>query len=317
VELWNEEADLSSSIEVDRVRKALQGRPILKDISFSVEKGDIFGFLGPNGAGKTTTIRILLGLYRADSGHASVMGCDVSSDASRESVGFVLDGDGLYEGMTAAANLAYYLKIYGKPVDDARIDRALGLVGLADRAADKAGTYSKGMRQRLALARALVHDPEVLILDEPTSGVDPTAQMEIRQIMLDIAHKEGKTVFLSSHNLDEVQRICNRIAMLDKGEIRLYGDLEELRRTMGRDTVSVEVGAPVPEEVVMRLREKAALGLQEDGAGPLLFAPLEGIEVADIVGALSAEGVDVAGVLRSEASLEDMYSTIVRTGASS
>jgi ABC-2 type transport system ATP-binding protein len=305
---------MSSPIEVEGLCKSLQGRQILTGISFAVERGDIFGFLGPNGAGKTTTIRILLGLYRADSGRASVMGADVISDASREKVGFVLDGDGLYEGMTAAANLAYYLKIYGKPVDGARIDRALGLVGLADRSADKAGTYSKGMRQRLALARALVHDPEVLILDEPTSGVDPTAQMEIRQIMLDIAHKEGKTVFLSSHNLDEVQRICNRIAMLAGGEIRLYGDLEGLRRKMGRDTVSVEVGAPVPEEVVRRLKEKAVLGLQEDGVGPLLFAPSEGVEVADIVGALSAEGVDVAGATRSEASLEDMYSTIVKAG---
>ena len=305
---------MTSPIQVDKIRKTLQGRPILKDIGFSVEQGDIFGFLGPNGAGKTTTIRILLGLYRVDSGHASVMGRDVGSDASRESVGFVLDGDGLYDGMSAAANLAYYLKIYGQPVDEARIGRALGLVGLADRAADKAGTYSKGMRQRLSLARALVHDPEVLILDEPTSGVDPTAQMEIRQIMLDIAPKEGKTVFLSSHNLDEVQRICNRIAMLDKGEIRLYGDLEQLRRTMGRDTVTVEVDAPVPEEVVQRLKEKSALGLQDDGSGPLLFAPREDVEIADIVGALSAEGVDVAGVTRSEDSLEDMYATIVKTG---
>ncbi len=218
-----------AAIALDNVSKSLGGRPILKGISFVVEQGDVFGYLGPNGAGKTTTIRVLMGLFPPNSGNALIMGKNAGSDDARQRVGFVLEADGLYENMTADDNLDYYAQIYGLSSDSRgrRIDELLELAGLSDRARDKISSYSKGMRQRLALARAMLHEPDLLILDEPTAGLDPTGQIEVRQTIVDLAER-GKTIFLSSHNLDEVQRICNRIALIDKGKIKLCSRIDEV-----------------------------------------------------------------------------------------
>ena len=180
---------------------------------------------------------------------------DVQIDKTRQKIGFVLETDGLYDNMTAYENLVYYARLYDIAQPGQKVDEVLKLVGLADRARDKVGTYSKGMRQRLALARAMVPDPEVLVLDEPTAGVDPTGQIEIRQLMLDMIHKQGKTILLSSHNLDEVQRICNRIALIHKGQIRLYGELEKLQREMGHGGVEIETAEPIAPPIMAELRK--------------------------------------------------------------
>ena len=285
---------------------------VLKGISFTVERGDIFGYLGPNGAGKTTTIRILLGLLQASSGSAYIVGQDINLRETRRKVGFVLEVDGLYDNMTAEENLEYYSRIYGVSKAGGGIDKLLESVGLGDRAKDRAGTYSKGMRQRLALARAMVHNPEILVLDEPTSGVDPSGQIEVRQIMLDVAHKENKTVFLSSHNLDEVQRICNRIALIDRGEIKLYGELESLRREMGRGGVVIQTDGAIPEPLLAELNNLPHLGLQEKKEKSLIFSPQEGTEVSDIVSLLAEHGIKIEGAARKEPSLEEMYSAILK-----
>jgi ABC-2 type transport system ATP-binding protein len=166
--------------------------------------------------------------------------------------------------------------------------------------------------QRLALARAMVHDPEVLVLDEPTAGVDPSGQIEVRQIMLDVAHKENKTVFLSSHNLDEVQRICNRIALIDRGEIKLYGELEVLRWGMGKGVVVIEIARDIPEPLLAELKSLPHLGLQEKKERSLIFSPPEGTEVSDIISLLAGRGVKIEEATRKEASLEEMYSTILK-----
>jgi len=245
---------MSTAIHIANVKKTLGTREILKGVSFDVETGDIFGYLGPNGAGKTTTIRILLGLLRADSGKLEVLGQNIGSAGTRIKIGFALDPDGLYDTMTAWENLKYYADIYEVTGAGTSIDKVLTMVGLADRATDKVGTYSKGMRQRLSLARSMVHNPEILILDEPTSGVDPTGQIEIRKILLNIAHAEKKTVLLSSHNLDEVQRICNRIALIDRGEIKLYGQLQDLRQKMGRSGVFVEISGGISDSTLDDLK---------------------------------------------------------------
>jgi len=303
---------MSSAISIESVKKVLGNREVLKGISFTVEKGDIFGYLGPNGAGKTTTIRILLGLLQVSSGKAYILGQDINLSETRRKVGFLLDLDGLYDNMTAEENLEYYCRIYGVLKAKERIDKLLEMVGLEDRAKDKAGTYSRGMRQRLALARAMVHDPEVLILDEPTSGVDPSGQIEVRQIMLDVAHKENKTVFLSSHNLDEVQRICNRIALIDRGEIKLYGELESLRRGMGGSVVVIELARDIPESLLDELKSLPHLGLQEKKDKSLIFSPQAGTEVSDIISLLAGRGVKIEEATRKEASLEEIYSSILK-----
>ncbi|MCJ7813573.1 ABC transporter ATP-binding protein [bacterium] len=303
---------MHSEISLENVKKTLGGREILKGISFTVERGDIFGYLGPNGAGKTTTIRILLGLFQVNSGKVQVLGQDINTDETRRKIGFVLEADGLYNNMTAEENLEYYARIYEISNIQKRIDHVLAAVGLVERARDRVGTFSKGMRQRLALARSIVHDPEVLILDEPTSGVDPSGQIELRKIMLDVAHKEKKTVFLSSHNLDEVQRICNRIALIDRGEIKRYGELENLKKEMGKGEVIIKTAAPIPESLRTELKGLTHLGLQDQKENRLIFTPQKDTEVSDIVSLLTGRGVKIEEVTRKEASLEEIYSAIVR-----
>lgn len=304
---------MRTAIHIDNIKKKLGSREVLKGISFDVETGDIFGYLGPNGAGKTTTIRVLLGLLRADSGKLAILGQDIGLAGTRMRVGFSLDPDGLYDTMTGVENLRFYADIYGISGTEKRIDRVLGLVGLADRATDRVGAYSKGMRQRLSLARAMVHDPEVLILDEPTAGVDPTGQIEIRKILLDIARVEKKTVLLSSHNLDEVQRICNRIALIDRGEIKLYGELEVLRQTVGRSGVVIQTSGGVSDSVLEGLKRQPRLGFRSFAGASLFFEPEEGAaEVSDIIGFLAGHGVKIEQAGRREASLEDLYASILK-----
>ena len=303
---------MSEAIRLEAISKQLGGREILKGVSFAVKQGDIFGYLGPNGAGKTITIKILLGLLELTSGRATILGEDVSKDEARRKVGFVLESDGLYENKTAEENLGYYARIYGVTEPAGRINRILDLVGLQDRAKDKIGTYSKGMRQRLALARAIVHDPELLILDEPTAGVDPSGQIEVRQVILNMAYEEGKTIFLSSHNLDEVQRTCNRMALIDRGEIKLYGELEQLRRERSANEVEIETTEAIAEPLFSELKSLSHLGLQERKGKSLTFFLQEGVRVPDIVSLLVRRGVEIEGVSRKEASLEEIYSTILR-----
>jgi ABC-2 type transport system ATP-binding protein len=303
---------MEPAISLEKVRKTLGDREILKGISFTVGRGDIFGYLGPNGAGKTTTIRILLGLLRATAGKLDILGQDIKLSSTRQKIGFALDPDGLYDGMTGEENLAFYAKIYRVDEAGRRIAALLDLVDLGKRGKDRAGTYSKGMRQRLSLARAMVHNPEVLVLDEPTAGVDPSGQIEVRKILLDIAHKENKTVFLSSHNLDEVQRICNRIALIDRGEIKLYGGLENLRREMGGGEIVVETAVEISGTILADIQKLAHLGFKEISGKNLVFSSQKGVEVSDIVSAVVGKGVKIEKVMRKEASLEEMYAAILK-----
>ena len=299
-------------IGLEHVNKELSGRSILKDVTLAVKQGDIFGYLGPNGAGKTTTIRIILGLLEANSGKVTVLGQDVRIDKVRKKIGFVLEADGLYDNLTAYANLIYYARLYDIPQPAQKVDKMLKLVGLADRAQDKVGAYSKGMRQRLALARAMAPEPEVLILDEPTAGVDPTGQIEIRQLMLDMIHKEKKTILLSSHNLDEVQRICNRIALIHKGQIRLYGELEQFKREMGQGGLVIETAEIVPPTTLDELQKLPDVSVREQKDGVLILNVGKNVEVSTIINLFASRGVKIEQVKKQEASLEDMYTAIVK-----
>jgi ABC-2 type transport system ATP-binding protein len=298
-------------IELEHVNKALGGRQILQDVNLAVKQGDIFGYLGPNGAGKTTTIRIVLGLLAVTSGKVSVLGRDVQTNETRRKIGFVLEADGLYDNMTAYDNLLYYARLYDIAKPAQKAEEALKLVGLADRAADKVGTYSKGMRQRLALARAMAPDPELLVLDEPTAGVDPTGQIEIRQLMQDMIHKQGKTILLSSHNLDEVQRICDRIALIHQGQIRLYGELEKLQREMGHGGVEIETSEPISPPIIAELQKMPDIGIRGQQGNVLILSASPNIDVSAVVAFLASKGIRIEQFKKQEASLEEMYTTIV------
>jgi len=298
------------AIRLEQVSKGLGKRDILRDVSFTVKSGDVFGYLGPNGAGKTTTIRVILGLFAPDSGRVEVLGQDICKHPEvKRRIGFVLEADGLYDNLTARENLAYYGEIYGMTNIADRIDEVLEAVGLLDRADDRVGKYSKGMRQRLALARAVLHDPELLILDEPTAGLDPTGQMEIREIILDLARR-GKTVFLSSHNLDEVERICSRIAIIYKGEIKLCGEVEELKGG-GHRELEIRLGRPLPEEAKAALQGLPYLKEWRYEGGNLLLSLDGEPDPSEVLSLLLQKGAAIEEVRHRELSLEEIYAGIV------
>ncbi len=208
---------MNSAISIENVKKTLGNREVLKGISFTVRTGDIFGYLGPNGAGKTTTIRILLGLLQADSGKLNILGQDINLSETRMKIGFVLDKDGLYDSMTAEENLKFYLRIYRLSEASVKFDKLLRMVNLDNRAKDKVSTYSRGMRQRLTLARAMVHDPEVLVMDEPTGNLDTVVTAEIISIFHKL-NRDGITVILVTHEMDVAEQ-TQRIIRLCDGEI--------------------------------------------------------------------------------------------------
>lgn len=288
------------------VRKSLGGREILRGISFAVEEGDIFGYLGPNGAGKTTTIRILLGLLPPEAGEVHLFGRPADQKARRR-VGFLLENDGLVDGLSAAENLRLFARLYG--VQAPRIEEFLDLVGLGGREREQVGKFSRGMRQRLALARALLHDPDLLVLDEPTAGLDPTGQMEVRDLVRDLA-AGGKTIFLSSHNLDEVERLCNRIALIHRGEIQLQGEVKELMRE-GGEGFAVRLSDPPTPELLNILRSREELGFVGGREGALLFDPKADVSLGELASALEELGLELEAVRRARASLEELYRRIL------
>jgi ABC-2 type transport system ATP-binding protein len=223
---------------VSRVTKALDG------ISFSAHAGELFGLIGPNGAGKTTTIKILTTLLTPTSGKAMVLGLDVTKDIYeiRRRIGIVYGGErGLYNRVSAVDNLKYFADLYGVDPGEAkaRIPRLLELVGLQDRAAEKVEKYSRGMKQRLHIAKALVHDPEVLFLDEPTIGLDPAGARDIRKMVREM-RDQGKTIMLTTHYMFEAEELCERIAVISKGKIVAL-DTPAALKNMVRDISVIEL----------------------------------------------------------------------------
>jgi ABC-2 type transport system ATP-binding protein len=207
-----------NSIEVEGLSRSFNGRQAVDRISFTVEAGEVFGFLGHNGAGKTTTIRMLSGQLRPSAGGARVAGCDILTEQDRLKplVGVVSENQNLYERMSGRENLAFAARLYG--VENGRIDQALDQVSLLDRAKDKVQYYSNGMKQRLLIARALLHGPQIIFLDEPTRGLDPVVAREIRRLVVELS-TQGVTIFLTTHYMEEANELCRRVAFLSEGRI--------------------------------------------------------------------------------------------------
>jgi len=221
------------AIKVQNLTRTYNGLIAVDHISCAVEPGEIFGFLGPNGAGKTTTVRILTGQLRPTSGEAFVVGCDVVQERRRlkPEIGVVFEHQNLYERDSARGNLRFYARLYG--VGRARVEAVLAQVGLAERARDKVKKFSNGMKQRLLIARALLHEPQVLFLDEPTRGLDPHAARDIRATVSDLA-QGGVTVFLTTHYMEEADQLCERVAIIDRGRIVALDAPERLKAEHGQ-----------------------------------------------------------------------------------
>ena len=222
------------AIEVKELHRYYNGVKAVRGISFDVSDGEVFGFLGPNGAGKSTTIKVLTGQLRPTSGKAEVVGCDVVEDrqAIKPQIGVVFEYQNLYERLTAMDNLRFSARLYG--VRKNRIHEVLAQVGLEDRAKERIKNFSNGMKQRLLIARALLHQPRVLFLDEPTRGLDPGVAREIRAIIAELA-KDGVTVFLTTHYMEEADRLSDRVAILHQGEIVAIETPEALKATYGEN----------------------------------------------------------------------------------
>ena len=230
------------AIEVSNLTRNYNGLCAVDGISFDVNQGEIFGYLGPNGAGKTTTIRMLTGQLRPTSGSARVMGCDVVADreALKPQIGVVFDSQNLYERMSARDNLNFYARLYR--VDKARVDQVLEQTGLSRRSQEKISSYSNGMKQRLLISRALLHEPQVLFLDEPTRGLDPNIARDIRQIVVELA-QGGMTIFLTTHYMEEADQLSGRVGIIDQGKIVALDTPERLKNqyTIGEDTTLEDV----------------------------------------------------------------------------
>jgi ABC-2 type transport system ATP-binding protein len=220
------------AIEIQNLTRDYDGLRAVDHISFEVEPGEIFGFLGPNGAGKTTTIKMLTGQLRPTSGQARVMGCDVVEERQRlkPQIGVVFEHQNVYERLSARDNLLFAARLYG--VDKRRVDEMLDRVGLADRARGKVKKFSNGMKQRLLIARALLHQPKVLFLDEPTRGLDPHVARDIRSFVAELA-RQGVTVFLTTHTMEEADQLSNRVALLDQGKIVALDTPQQLKKDRG------------------------------------------------------------------------------------
>ncbi len=228
------------AIEVNELHRYYNGVKAVRGITFDVNYGEIFGFLGPNGAGKSTTIKVLTGQLRPTSGSAHVVGCDVVEERQefKPQIGVVFEYQNLYERLSAWDNLRFSARLYG--VEKARIDEVLAQVGLQDRAKERIKKYSNGMKQRLLIARALLHKPKVLFLDEPTRGLDPGVAREIRSIIAELA-AGGVTVFLTTHYMEEADRLSDRVAIIDQGEIVAIDTPENLKMIHGeKDRATLE-----------------------------------------------------------------------------
>src|SRR5688572_13624425 len=225
-----------NSIEVDGLSRTFNDVQAVDNISFTVQAGEVFGFLGHNGAGKTTTIRMLTGQLRPSSGQARVAGCDVITEPERLKplVGVVSDQQNLYERMSARENLAFAARLYG--TGNGRIDEALDQVGLLERAGDNVRHYSNGMKQRILIARALLHRPQIIFLDEPTRGLDPVVAQEIRRLVVQLS-TQGVTIFLTTHYMEEADELCRRVAFLSEGRIVALDTPDNLKMAHGQNSL--------------------------------------------------------------------------------
>ncbi len=287
----------------------------VEGLNFHVEEGEVFGFLGPNGAGKTTTVRMLCCLISKTGGDAVINNYHIGKAADslqiRKMVGFVPDNVGLYEDLTAFENLDFYAKIYESP--EARrkenIERFLKMLGLWERKDARAGSFSKGMKQKLALARALIHEPKLLFMDEPTANLDPESSKTVRDFILDLK-KQGRTIFLNTHNLDEAQRICDRIGII-KTRLLTVGTPKQLRESLTKPKTEIRL-AQVNEAMVNSLKKLIPNKIEVSDNKLIIEVTDPDKENPNIIAAIASIGGQVREVTQLVPTLEDVYLQTVK-----
>lgn len=302
-----------SVLRAESLKKMIGKKTIVSDLNFELKKGEIFGFLGPNGAGKTTTIRMIVGLSKITEGNIYISGVSVKSDfkkAIRE-VGCIVENPDLYKYMSGLENLKIFASMYG--ISESRVKEMIALVGLEKAAGDKVKTYSLGMKQRLGIAQALLHEPKLLVLDEPTNGLDPAGIREMRELLRFLASERGLTVFVSSHILSEMQLLCDRVCIINNGRIVMVKTVDEIL-AMANSSGNVKLLLKTDD------KEKAASLLKDTG---MECTPVsDGIQietarsnVPEIVTTLTSGGISIFGMDSIETqSLEDIFMKLTEEG---
>ena len=303
-----------TAIRMENLRRDFGAVRAVDGLTLEVPAGTVFGFLGPNGAGKTTTIRLLLGLLEPTAGQATVLGFDTRTQAAeiRERTGALLEHAGLYEQLSAEDNLEFYGRAWRLPAAErrGRIREVLTEMGLWERRKERVGNWSRGMRQKLALARAQLHRPALLLLDEPTAGLDVMAAVAVRDDLAALASRQGSTIFLTTHNMAEAERLCQQVAVIRAGKLLAVGTPDALRAHAGGPRMEV-VGHGFSESALSLLRERpevAAASVQNDHLTVDLRAETD---TAPLVSLLVGAGVQVEEVRRGKASLEEVFLTLM------
>jgi ABC-2 type transport system ATP-binding protein len=299
-------ASTDMAIEADDLTLSFGELRALDGVSLAIAQGEVFGVLGPNGAGKTTSVRVLNGLLKPDRGRVRIGGLDpaTAGDAVRARTGVLTESPSLYASMSGRDNLRFFGTLHGLAgaTLETRVAAALEAVGLSDRARDKAGTYSKGMKQRLAIARALLHDPPVLFLDEPTSGLDPESASQVNALIRHLADA-GRTVYLCTHLLNEAERLCRRFALFHRGRVLATGTKAELAERVGAQAgVRLTFAGPAPE--LAALPGELGRSAEADALTVQLDAPER---IPELVAAVVAAGGRLMGVEPRAATLEELY----------
>nr|WP_308634446.1 ABC transporter ATP-binding protein [Paenibacillus silvisoli] len=302
-------------LSVKDVKKRIGGKPIIKNVSFDVRSGEIFGFLGPNGSGKTTTIRMLVNLIRPTSGEISICGSNVQRDPEEalRHIGCIVENPEVYGYMTGWENLEHFARMQSGIGQD-RIAEVVAIVGMQQRIHDKVRTYSLGMRQRLGIAQALLGRPKLLILDEPTNGLDPKGIKELREFVRMLAD-QGMSLFISSHLLSEIQLMCDRVAIISHGEVLAVGAVDELvnqaggyvvwqfdKPEAGRTLLAAEPGIRFVNEGEHRIEESILAGLQH-----AVITSMDAERIPAIVEKAVHAGIGVASVQKIAPTLEELF----------
>jgi ABC-2 type transport system ATP-binding protein len=298
----------STVIETNRLVKTYGHVQALKGVSVSVGPGQIYGLLGQNGAGKSTLIKILLGIVRKTDGHATLLGETAGHSAIRKRVGYLPEDHQFPLYHSAGTLLDFYGQLYGLSRTDRRkkAEEALDIVGIRQRMNDKIKTYSKGMKQRVGIAQAFFHNPDVIFLDEPTDGVDPVGRREIRDLLIRLKG-EGRTIFVNSHLLGEVEMICDRVAILHRGEMVREGTVGDLTKQEGRFVVGLAPGETFPNNEV----EKLGCAVHKIGDRYEVTVGTDTTAIDKVLALLSEKGLKLRHLLEKKQSLEDVFVDMV------
>jgi len=284
------------------------------NLSLEVPRGIVFGFLGANGSGKTTTIRLLLGLLEPTSGRAEVLGFDTRShsDKIRQRTGALLEHPGLYERLSAADNLEFYGRVWRLPPAKrrSRIKELLSNMGLWHRRHETVGGWSRGMKQKLAVARAMLHCPPLIFLDEPTTGLDPLAAAALRDQLQETVAREGVTVFLTTHNLVEAEKLCQQIGVIRQGKLLAVGHPDDLRASAGSPRIEI-VGRGFTQKLLEWLRSQPLVSSANVQGDCLLITLLKQTSAAPLVRRLVQAGVEIEEVRKGSATLEEVFLTLM------